>query len=60
MLHTRLNGRHELGNALRWHLARSGELDAILEATKLEDFSVEASELTSHEVAVAVLVGAGW
>ncbi len=39
VLHTLLNGRHELGNALRWHLARSGELDAILEAARLEDFS---------------------
>jgi hypothetical protein len=27
---------------------------------RLEDFSVEASELTSHEVGDAVLAGAGW
>ncbi len=43
--------RHENGNALRWHLARSAELDAILEAVGLEDLSIEASGLTAHEVA---------
>ncbi|MBA3797950.1 MAG: hypothetical protein H0X18_02350 [Geodermatophilaceae bacterium] len=50
-MHARLNMRHENGNALRWHLARSAELDAILEAVGLEDLSIEASGLTAHEVA---------
>ncbi len=50
-VHARLNMRHENGNALRWHLARSAELDAILEAVGLEDLSIEASGLTAHEVA---------
>ena len=60
VLHARLNGRHENGNALRWHLDRSGELDAILEAVGLEDFSIEASGLIAHEVAEAVIAGSGW
>jgi len=60
VLHARLNRRHDDDNSLRWHLDRSGELDAILEAVGLEDFSIEASGLTAHEVAEAVIAGSGW
>lgn len=60
VLRARLTRRHEDGQALRWHLDRSGELDAILEAVRLEDFSVEASKLTAYQVAEIVLDAAGW
>jgi adenylylsulfate kinase len=46
--------------ALRWHLDRSGELDAILEAAAVEDFTVDANDLSIALVAAEVIRAAGW
>ncbi len=56
----RLIGRHDDDAALAWHLDRSGELDAILERALVEDFAVDASELSVADVAAAVVRAAGW
>lgn len=61
VVRARLRRRHEGQDAaLRWHLARSGELDAILDAARAEDCTVEATALTLDEAAAAVLRAAGW
>ncbi|MFF4198731.1 adenylyl-sulfate kinase [Nonomuraea sp. NPDC001831] len=57
----RLARRHQdEGEALRWHLDRSGELDRILEEAQVEDAVVEAGEGSVSEVAEAVLKAVGW
>ena len=45
---------------LQWYLARSGELDAILEAAALEDFTVSATDLSILSTAKTVLSSVGW
>lgn len=57
----RLARRHEGdGAVLQWHLDRSGELDAILETAGVEDFTVDASDLSISLTAAAVIRAAGW
>jgi len=57
----RLARRHEgEGAALQWHLDRSGELDAILEAAGIEDFTVDAGDLSIALAAAKVIRAAGW
>ena len=57
----RLARRHEgEGAALQWHLDRSGELDSILEAAGIEDFTVDASDLSIALAAAQVIRAAGW
>jgi adenylylsulfate kinase len=47
LVRARLAQRHEgEGAVLQWYLARSGELDAILEAAAIEDFTVSATDLS--------------
>jgi adenylylsulfate kinase len=57
----RLTRRHELDAAgLRWHLARAGELDDILDRAGAEDVAVDATAANIPEVAQAVLGAVGW
>ena len=61
LVRARLAQRHEgEGAVLQWHLARSGELDAILEAAVIEDFTVSATDLSISSTAKMVLSTAGW
>ena len=54
-------GAHEgEGAVLQWHLARSGELDAILETAAIEDFTVSATDLSISSTAKTVLSTVGW
>jgi hypothetical protein len=57
----RLRRRHDGDRAaLRWHLHRCGELDGILEAAGIEDVVIDATSLTTGEVAAALVHAAGW
>jgi hypothetical protein len=61
LVRARLAQRHEgQGEVLRWHLARSGELDTILEAAAIEDFTVDATDLSISSTAQTVLSTVGW
>lgn len=57
----RLGSRHAGDlDGLRWHLARYGELESILEAAGLEDVLVDTSELEPPDVAARIATAAGW
>ncbi|WP_442818552.1 hypothetical protein [Streptomyces sp. NBC_01320] len=57
----RLSRRHaDEPEALRWHLDRSGELDAILDRAQVQDFTVDATHHRVDEAAAIVLGAAGW
>jgi adenylylsulfate kinase len=57
----RLARRHQDDVARRqWHLARSAELDLILEDARPEDFVIDATTGSAHQVAAAVQAAAGW
>jgi adenylylsulfate kinase len=61
LVRARLTRRHEgEGAVLQWHHARSGELDTILEAAAIEDFTVSATDLSISSAAKTVLSTAGW
>lgn len=61
LVRARLAFRHQgEGAVLDWHLNRAGELDAILEAARVEDFTVDASDLSIAQAAAAVIRTAGW
>ena len=61
LVRARLARRHEgEGAVLQWHLARSGELDTILEAAAIEDFTVSATDLSISSTAKTVLSTVGW
>jgi hypothetical protein len=53
-------GVREQGASLAWHLARSTELDAILDAANVADFVVDNGDRPMADVATEVLVKAGW
>ena len=55
----RLRAR-EVGAGLDWHLRRTEELEAILDAARLEDFAVENDARPVRDVAVEVLARADW
>lgn len=59
ILHERLTARHPPGDERDWHLARAGELHAILEAAQLDDVTVEVRDQTSASVAAEVLSAVG-
>lgn len=60
LIHARHVRRHENAEtALRWHLNRTGELDAILDAARVEDFCVSAG-VPLPEVAAEVVRVVGW
>jgi adenylylsulfate kinase len=50
----------DVGESRSWHLARTVELDAILDAANVADFVVENGDRPIDEVATEVLVAAGW
>ena len=50
----------ERGAGLAWHLARTVELDQVLDAARLDDFAVVNEGQSVRAVALAVLAGAGW
>jgi hypothetical protein len=56
----RLHGRMPPGPSLDWHIARTVELDAELDALKIEDFVVENDDRSTSDVAFEVLARAGW
>jgi hypothetical protein len=57
----RLERRHaEDDDARRWHLHRSGELEAVLAASGVEDHLVDVDGLDAPAVARAVLRATGW
>ena len=61
VIHARLASRRENAEtALRWHLNRAGELDAILDAARVEDFCVNAGAASLPEVAAEVIRLVGW
>lgn len=61
VVRARLARRHDEDPAgLRWHLDRSGELDAILATAAVEDHAVDATDAAVPDVARAVLQAAGW
>ena len=61
LVRARLAQRHEgEGAVLQWHLVRSGELDTILEAAAIDDFTVGATNLSLSSTAKMVLSTIGW
>lgn len=59
-LHERLTARHPPGAERDWHLARAGQLHAILEAAQVDDVTVAVREQASSTVAAEVLSAVGW
>lgn len=61
MIRARLAQRHDgEGAVLQWHLDRAGELDSILETAGVENFTVDATDLSVPQPAAAVIRSAGW
>lgn len=60
VLADRLLARHSEEAELRWHLARAPELDQILDAASLDDYSVDVSASTVSNAAKEVLGLVGW
>lgn len=56
----RLTARMAPGPGREWHLHRTVELDAILDAARHEDFVVDNGDRPVRDVALEVLRGAGW
>jgi hypothetical protein len=56
----RLQERMPPGPSRDWHLARSVELEGILKNLACEDFEVENGDQPVRDVALEVLVRAGW
>ncbi|MFF4366068.1 hypothetical protein [Streptomyces sp. NPDC001594] len=60
-IHQRLTHRHaHEPEALRWHLAGSGELAAILERAAVDDFTLDVTTSSIPETATDVLAQLGW
>ncbi|MGW0481884.1 AAA family ATPase [Nonomuraea sp. NPDC003214] len=60
-LRRRLVRRHDGDEArLRWHLARAGELDDILDAAEVDDVTVRVADDPPAAVAAAVLKATAW
>ena len=61
LVRARLAQRHEAeSEALQWYLARAEELDTIMEAAAIEDFTVDATDLSTASTAKTVLSSVGW
>jgi adenylylsulfate kinase len=56
----RLLGRMPPGPSRDWHLSRTAELEAILDRLPGVDFTIENGDRTVRDVALDVLVHAGW
>lgn len=50
----------DAGESRAWHLARTVELDAILDAANVADFEVDNGDRSIGDVATEILVRAGW
>ncbi len=59
-LQERLTVRHPPGAERDWHLARAGQLHAILEAAQVDDVVVQVRDLPPATVAAEVLRAVGW
>jgi len=59
-LRDRIVARHPAGAEREWHLARTGELDAILQAAQVDDFIVIVDDDQPDAVAARVLATVGW
>ena len=60
-LHRRLRIRHAGADAdMQWHLNRAGQLDQILDTSKVDDFEIISAGRTLPDVAASVLTRAGW
>jgi adenylylsulfate kinase len=60
-LHRRLRVRHAgADGAMRWHLDRAGQLDKILDSSKVDDFEIVSGGVPLVHVATAALSRAGW
>lgn len=57
---SRLRDRMQPGEALDWHLARTVELEAILDTSAVQMITVDNSDRAPKDVAVDVLERAGW
>ncbi len=57
---SRLLARHPDGEERDWHLARAGQLDAILAAARVDDVTVTVDDEPLDAVAGAVLRAVGW
>jgi hypothetical protein len=55
----RLRAR-ERGAGLDWHINRTEQLDSILDAARIEAFSVDNGDRALRDVALEVLTRAGW
>ncbi|MEW1887893.1 MULTISPECIES: AAA family ATPase [unclassified Streptomyces] len=61
VIHQRLAQRHaNEPAALRWHLDRSAELDAILSRAAVDDFTVDTTTSSVHDAAASVIRAANW
>ena len=61
IIRDRLVRRHSVDEgALRWHLNRAPQLDAILDSDGVDDCSVDATTATPPELAVQVTRAVGW
>jgi hypothetical protein len=56
----RLRGRMPAGPSRDWHLGRTVELERTLDRRACEDFAVENGDRPVRDVALEVLVRAGW
>jgi len=55
LIRRRLHRRHDLDpDGLRWHLDRSGELDAILARADVDDLVIDVTELTPEQTATRI------
>jgi len=61
VIRERLSRRHgEDREALEWHLHRAPELDAVLDATAVDDFSIDVSRATVANAALEIVRALGW
>ena len=56
----RLIRRMAAGPSCDWHLARTIELDAVLDHADVEDFTVNNDDRAPREIANEVVTRAGW
>jgi hypothetical protein len=59
-LRSRITGRHSAGPERDWHLGRTGELHAILEAAQVDDVIVAVDDQEPASVAAEVLQAVLW
>lgn len=61
LIRDRLDRRHgEDSEALEWHLNRAPELDAVLDATAVDDYSIDVSRFTAANAALEIIRTLNW